>query len=483
MSTRTIRRAGVAALSVAAFALPAATASADVGASVVDETLLITSDGDGDFIRLFMLEGDTGALRLDAGGAGAEQRFLRSQFDRIQINAGDGDDDVQIDPAPVFTDTERATINLGGGGDVFRGGDGPETVIGEAGNDTLFGGDGSDTIAGAADNDRIAGGGASDVVTGGPGEDSFDYAVGDLNDDVDGGADHDKVSVAGTDSAETINVTEHLGAPRVLVSRPFAGDIRAPGVETISFRGRKGSDSVASGDDVPAVLRLAGDEGQDRLAGGGRDDDIEGGPGVDSLSGRGGIDTLDGGEDDDFLSGNEGADSLRGGSGADRFTCEGGDTILDFEPIDFEDDCFPAVAPAPQPDPVPAPGAGSPAQPPAPAAPGQPGTPPARGEVTRGALGLAKPRIVLARTGLKLVLRNTSTAPVRVALAARERRGRKLHRYSRVTKTIAAGRRVTVRLKAPRALLRQLRSQPATRRRPVVTLTNLATGGKLTARR
>ena len=108
---------------------------------------------------------------------------------------------------------------------------------------------------------------------------------------------------------------------------------------------------------------------------------------------------------------------------------------------------------------------------------------PAGGEVARAGLGFSRPRIAFARTGLKVTLRNSERTSIRVALAASEKRGRKAHRYARVTRTVAAGRRVTVTLKAPRALLRQLKASAAGRRRATVTVTDLATGGKLTVRR
>jgi hypothetical protein len=202
------------------------------------------------------------------------------------------------------------------------------------------------------------------------------------------------------------------------------------------------------------------------------------------VSGGGGDDTLDGGEDDDIVSGGDGADSLRGGGGVDSFSCDPLDLLFDREAIDFADGCAEPAPPAPPVAPVPGDGAGAPAAPSQPAPPsGVGGVGGATGALPRGALGFGKPRIALTRTGLKVVLRNTHSAPIRVAFAANERRGRTLHRYARVTKTVAAGRRVTVTLKAPRALARQLKARAAGRRRPAVTVTNPATGGKLTVRK
>jgi hypothetical protein len=89
--------------------------------------------------------------------------------------------------------------------------------------------------------------------------------------------------------------------------------------------------------------------------------------------------------------------------------------------------------------------------------------------------------VTLARNGVKVALRVDGATPVRLSLAATERHGRKLHRYRSVRRTIPAGARVTVTLKAPRALQRQLRRARG-KRRPTVTVTNLATGARVTAR-
>ena len=84
-----------------------------------------------------------------------------------------------------------------------------------------------------------------------------------------------------------------------------------------------------------------------------------------------------------------------------------------------------------------------------------------------------------------MTLKSTSAAPVNVSLRARERfGGRRAARYRIVKKTIAAGGRVTLTLRAPRALRQRIARQLALRgrmvRRPVVAATNTATAGRTT---
>jgi hypothetical protein len=193
--------------------------------------------------------------------------------------------------------------------------------------------------------------------------------------------------------------------------------------------------------------------------------------GGDTFNGGGGDDRISGADGEDKIDGGPGADRLTGGDDPDTFTCDGADTLVDFVPGEIESGCFPVVDPPParEPDPV------APVEPGAPGAPSAPATP--------SKLGFARPRVVATRTGLKVVVRSTAAQPITVALRATERRGRKLHRYRGVRKTIPAGRRVAVKLKAPRALLRQIRAARGGKRRAAVTVTNVATGAKLTARR
>ena len=81
---------------------------------------------------------------------------------------------------------------VGGGGDALKGGDGSDTVDGDAGGDTLSGGEGSDTVNGGEGNDRLKGGGNNDDVNGDAGRDEL--AGGHGNDHCIGGPDPDSIT-------------------------------------------------------------------------------------------------------------------------------------------------------------------------------------------------------------------------------------------------------------------------------------------------
>jgi Ca2+-binding RTX toxin-like protein len=63
--------------------------------------------------------------------------------------------------------------NVLGGNDTLDGGQGNDTLEGQAGNDVLTGGDGEDLLKGGAGNDTLVGGSFADTLTGGAGNDHF----------------------------------------------------------------------------------------------------------------------------------------------------------------------------------------------------------------------------------------------------------------------------------------------------------------------
>jgi len=88
----------------------------------------------------------------------------QTHIQKIRIEAGDGDDDVEIGPE---TRVNMAFI--------------PEYIplqqdlelIGGNGNDTLIAGDGADTLLGGPGDDELAGGDNDDDLDGGPGTDTL----------------------------------------------------------------------------------------------------------------------------------------------------------------------------------------------------------------------------------------------------------------------------------------------------------------------
>jgi hypothetical protein len=462
MRTSAIRRFLAATpLAVALVALPAASAQADVSVGVINDRLVVSSDGDGDVITL-----SAGSTVVTVKVQGTFDRsFSRSNFDEIIVEGGSGVDRITVDPAsPIFTDTEDTSIGGGNGNDVINGANGPESIFGDDGDDVLAGAGGVDRIEGGGDEDEIHEGPGNDHVDGGSGDDTIVHSTGDGSDDVSGEAGTDTLSFTGSDDDDVFHIGQSSTGLVAVLTSPRAFRVDASTVEKVGWGGFDGDDSLDTNVSTRPFELLAD--------GGTGNDAIEGGPLGDELIGSG---------DGDVLVGNAGADKLTGGTGMDTFTCDASDTVFDFEPGETQTGCVGVLDPSPAPEP-PAPEPPGPSLPEAPENPGAPASPPAN-PVLPPTAGALAPRIGLARKGLRVVLRSTHSTPVDVVVAAKERRGRKLHRYRRVRKTIPAGGRVTVTLKAPRSLVKQLRLARRGKRRPVVTVKNLATGAIVTARR
>ena len=215
------------------------------------------------------------AVRALWGPPQAQGSVFRGTEGRDTLIGGDGNDS-------IYGEAGDDALLGGAGGDYITGGAGDDRLWGQAGDDSLDGGEGSDLIFGQGGNDTIAGGDARDIVLGGDGD---DY--------VDGGAGDDGLWSEG------------------------------------------GNDTLAGGD------------GEDFLAGGEGDDSLRGGAGRDYLDGEGGNDILDGGTGYDVLAGGGGADRLIGGNegdtffgqgGADVFVVAGGlNWIMDFDGADWLD--------------------------------------------------------------------------------------------------------------------------------------------------
>jgi hypothetical protein len=103
-----------------------------------------------DKIRITRESPDTSMLDVILNGA--TSTFAFSSVKAITVNAGAGNDDVEV-------------IELNGPVNI------PTTMLGGAGNDTLVGGSGTDHIDGGAGNDVLAGEGGNDTLIGGLGTD------------------------------------------------------------------------------------------------------------------------------------------------------------------------------------------------------------------------------------------------------------------------------------------------------------------------
>jgi hypothetical protein len=245
-------------------------------------------------------------------------------------------------------------------------------------------------------------------------------------------------------------------------------DLRQAGLRTMALTTTGGGDDVLQGSDT--------------------DDTIVAGDGADELRGGAGTDVLRAGAGDDVVDGGAGADTLEGGVGADAMSCDAEDTVVRDDADTVTGACAaagPPVVPAP---PAVAPPVDEPpvaiVPPPAAPAPGavRAGDGAPGGGSVRSAASAPSSSSVPVRTlrvrarairrGLSVTITGPHGRTVRVA--ARERVGRRTFRYAAVRRRIGARGRVTVTLRAPRALRK--------RGLAVVTVTDAATGKRIAAR-
>ena len=158
---------------------------------VTHRTLTITGTAASDKLTLRLRAGHPRRLQVDVGDDGsADFTVQRRRFDRIVVNAGDGNDQVRIDESNgAFTTTTPTQIN------------------GQGGDDTLFGGSGAETLNGGDGNDVVDGNGGADRVALGSGDDRFVWDPGDGSDVVDGGDGHDAMAFNGSAAAEQFRLS------------------------------------------------------------------------------------------------------------------------------------------------------------------------------------------------------------------------------------------------------------------------------------
>ena len=272
------------------------------------------------------------------------------------ISAGDGDDNMQGGPG-------NDTIDGGAGYDVVGYGFGGDTPVvftavgngsqpdGLGGTDTLsnieeidiHGGNGGDTLTGNAGRNYIAGNGGNDTLAGNGGNDSFAYNVSynqgvDLIVDLQAGNALDFYRnfgdpafvltgsvVSGDDPSALTQGQVMIGSPVEGVTTVYVGtDGAAGGDITIQLQGSfAASDFQANSYGWGSSLRyvpgqyIGGTAGDDNLNGDVGNDTIEAGSGNDTLRGNAGDDFLSGGSGDDRLSGDQGDDEMVGGAGDD----------------------------------------------------------------------------------------------------------------------------------------------------------------------
>jgi hypothetical protein len=439
-------------------------ASAAITVSFTGDTLNIIGDDHPDALSVRGTPGDSQRIDIDFGNDGTiDRQPSRLNFSSIVIDTGPGDDSVVIgDDGGFFTDGETTVVRGGIGSDVLLGGHGPETFVGGQGADSILGG---------------------------PGDDFAIWNPGDGSDSFFGQDGFDTLKLNGSNASEKIVIGPN--GPAVHLSRDVGlVEIEGEGVELFNIATIGGSDSITAGDLAGRTkLKIDSGESPDTVVGSDGPDTISGGLDGDVLHGRGGEDTIAGNDGVDQLFGDAGRDVLDGGPAGDSIAC-GGLTggfadIISNDPLDtVNPDCFANPTPPPPPlgTPPPAdPGSPPPADPGSPP-PADPGTPPPPGPGTTlpapTARGFAKPVVKATRTGLVVKLHSTSSKPIVLKLKVVEAK----RRYKRITKTLAPGARLTVKLKAPARLRKALARHPRRTRHPKVTVVNLANGGKLTVK-
>ncbi|MDX2222905.1 MAG: S8 family serine peptidase [Rhodospirillaceae bacterium] len=179
-----------------------------------------------------------------------------------------------------------------------------------------IGGDGDDTIFGNAANNQLHGGRGDDTLDGGPGDDVLDGGRG--ADRMIGGAGDDVFVI---DDARDTAVELPGGGTDLVLAR----------VDRVVLAAQVENGTV----DGPRGLTLTGNEADNRLTGGPGDDVLNGAGGDDTLIGGPGDDTLDGGPGDDVIIGEAGRDTVRLGPGQDRLVifaaaADQADTVTDF---------------------------------------------------------------------------------------------------------------------------------------------------------
>lgn len=354
---------------------PADAAGGSVKAKLKKTTLIVNGTTAGEELVLRLAAADPSTLEVDVGGDGsADVGFDRSTFDRIEVDAGAGDDVVRIDAANGAFDTEGTRLGGGAGDDL---------LIGGPGREILDGGPGDDTADGNAN---------ADVGQLGPGADTFVWDPGDGSDVVEGGGGFDTLRFNGSNASELFELSANgsrfrffrsvgsitmdsngvealdlkaLGGLDRITVNDLSGtdvtsaslDLAASGggadgeLDQITLIGTAASDLVAVHDfrgapeisglavgveidnsDLSDRLIVLGLGGNDTLSAAGKalvaDVLFEGGEGNDTLRASNGGDVLDGGPGDDALSGGPGDDVLIGGPGDDVISCGGGDDVL-----------------------------------------------------------------------------------------------------------------------------------------------------------
>ena len=393
------------------------------------------------------------------GGAGVDVQVVNGgggdEVFSLSRNASIGVRFDRLDPAPFQIDgqgLERVRLLAGGGTDTFSAGNNIAGLLEVVEVD--MGAGGAQSVDGSDVTDIVTGGPGTDTINTQEGADTYRWRVGLGSESVDLGSGADEVVFTGSAGADVIDAEAITGTLRVK-SSVDAATIDVLGAEKLSVDAGAGSDVYTAKPGLPSLVATD-------VAGGGDNDQLVGNDGPETFRGGDGDDSVVAGGGDDELHGDAGTDTLVGGTGRDSFFCGGvGDTLDATAEDTVAADCLPPVSPPP----------------------------PGGGGLPAGFKGFAAPG-ARGRTGnLIVTVRNTHTEPITVRTNASEaipRTAAAAFRYRAVTRTIQPGTRARITLRASAKLRRALRKRLAKTgrlvRRPRITVTNVATGGRTTVR-
>lgn len=265
------------------------------------------------------------------GGGGNDQFLVGTGGGADTIDGGDADINGGIGYDVIKATVDNMKIGLEafvGIEEISADGHIGVTINGSA-NDNVFdftnvlltgiglvsGGNGNDTIIGNAQDNVFDGGSGNDTLVGGAGNDIFQIGKNAGLDSFDGGTGTDTI-IATADGA-------HIGLGSITGIEVISGG----DFGNVVVDGTSGDDymyfakttltnifAVDAGDGNDTIIGSAGD---DTLRGGNGDDIINGGNGDDTLYGEAGHDILSGGNGDDSFFASGGADIYKGGAGYD----------------------------------------------------------------------------------------------------------------------------------------------------------------------
>jgi Ca2+-binding RTX toxin-like protein len=203
---------------------------------VQQRTLEITARAAGSNVALRLAPGDPQTLQVDIGSDGSiDFQVARSTFDRVDIEAGNGANNVRVDESNGAITT-------------------PMTIDGGRGNDSITAGSGADVISGGRGDDSVDAGRGADTVDLGSGNDSFLWLPGEGSDVVEGGRGQDTMNFVGADAAEQFSVAAN--GSRVRFTRNVGSIVMdLNGIEEVDTKALGGADQFRAGDLTGTDLR------------------------------------------------------------------------------------------------------------------------------------------------------------------------------------------------------------------------------------